>query len=118
MVARWRWVGLAGVVGCAAWAQATEEALVDFSITGAAMTHRASGFLHSIDPASPADALVSPLKPQMLRMRPAAGEAMDARAGTLGVQHMQIIVSDEFNDYTNPFPGDGGDWTAWDNYVK
>jgi hypothetical protein len=110
----------AGVLGWGAVAAtaATEQSVVDFSVTGAPMTHRASGFLHSIDPANPPDAMIAPLKPQMLRVRPDEGFPIVDRAKALGVQSMQFELSDGFNpENDGPYPGDGGNWTPWETYA-
>lgn len=120
---QWAWLGLTGIVGSGAPVAAAEQALVDFSITAAPMTHRGSGFLHSIDGTGPSDDLIAAVKPQMFRDRPDGGNgggifAQYDRLKGLGVKHFQVVISDGFNgDYAGPYPGDDGTYLAWENYV-
>src|SRR5688572_10090112 len=122
----WSAAGAAVICACGGTAEAVEQARVDFSITAAPMTHRASGFLHSIDGVGPSDALIAAVKPQTFRDRPDGGGANNTggmftqynRLKALGVKHFQVVISDGFNgDYAGPYPGDDGTYLAWENYV-
>lgn len=98
-----------------------ETVIVDFAALKGPAIHRASGFLLSISPEQPDDRLVRPLKPKLFRLR--ANEALNPtlyqRVRSYGAV-VQGIISDSYG-YPGPsgnWPGDGGDWTRWEQLVE
>ena len=98
-----------------------ETVIVDFAVLKGPAIHRASGFLLSISPEQPDDRLVRPLKPKLFRLR--ANEALNPtlhqRVRSYGAV-VQGIISDSYG-YPGPsgnWPGDGGDWTRWEQLVE
>jgi hypothetical protein len=103
-------------------ASSAETVTVDFGrITGPA-TQRACGFLHSLTPDLPPDALVVPLNVRMSRMGPGSlaqkrgAFGCHDRVASLGAVH-QIVVSDGHGYGRSGWPGDDGDWSRWENLV-
>ena len=98
-----------------------ETVIVDFAALKGPAIHRASGFLLSISPEQPDDRLVRPLKPKLFRLR--ANDALNPtlyqRVRSYGAV-VQGIISDSYG-YPGPsgnWPGDGGDWTRWEQLVE
>jgi hypothetical protein len=94
---------------------------VDFGIITGPATHRASGFLHSISADLPGDQFVRPLKPRLFRLR--ASEALTPslyRRLTGYGADVQGVISDAYGypGSSGVWPGDGGDWTEWENLVE
>lgn len=98
-----------------------ETVAVDFAVIKGPATHRASGFLHSISAEQPDDQLVRQLKPRLFRLH--ATEALTPtlyRRLTGYGADVQSVMSDSYG-YPGPsgiWPGDGGDWTRWENLVE
>jgi hypothetical protein len=95
----------------------SETVTIDMSLDGGPVTYRASGFMHhGILAATPSDALVTPMKTKMVRCGAlGANDVCNTiynRVTGLGAK-LQFLLSDNF--YQAPWPGDGGNWTAWDN---
>ena len=98
-----------------------ETVAVDFAIVNGPATHRASGFLHGISTEQPDDQVVRPLKPKLFRLH--AGAAL-----TLSLYHrltgygasVQGVISDSYGypGSSGLWPGDGGDWTRWEQLVE
>jgi len=95
----------------------TETVTIAMHLDGGAVTYRGSGFLHhGILTGSPTDALTTPMKTKLVRC--GAVGANDVcntnytRIVSLGATP-QMLLSDNF--YQAPWPGDGGNWTAWEN---
>ncbi|MEO6148986.1 MAG: hypothetical protein ABIN95_02470 [Mucilaginibacter sp.] len=99
----------------------SDSVTVDFSGTGRDINHVASGFLHGFttDGQSPSDELVLPLKIHMVRATPPATRTQAARMKQLGIKQ-QIVLSDNwyFGYSSSFFPGDDGNWSIWDTFVK
>ena len=98
-----------------------ETVVVDFAAIKGPATHRASGFLHSVSVEQPDDQLVRQLKPQLFRLhaREALTPALYRRLTGYGAD-VQSVMSDSYG-YPGPsgiWPGDGGDWTRWENLVE
>lgn len=98
-----------------------ETVIVDFAALRGPATHRASGFLLSISPEQPDNRLVRPLKPKLFRLR--ADEALNSplyqRVWSYGAV-VQVIISDSYGypGSSGNWPGDGGDWTRWEQLVE
>lgn len=96
------------------------DLVVDLGITGGPVRHPAAGFLLSFSGDAPPDDFVVPLKPQMFRLRTTS--AME-RAAALNAKIM-VLVSDmyaaaflgSYADRACKWPGDDGDWTAWEKH--
>lgn len=88
-------------------------------------TYRASGFLHAMSKTVPATDMIAPLKPQLFRMAAedwhkigAGSFANYERVKQLGAR-MQVVISDNHGyGLAGWWPGDNGDWTAWDFIVE
>ena len=98
-----------------------ETVAVDFAVITGPATHRASGFLHSISTEQPDDQFVRQLKPRMFRLhaREALTPSLYRRLTGYGAD-VQSVMSDSYG-YPGPsgvWPGDGGDWTRWENLVE
>jgi len=98
----------------------TDNLTIDMSLDGGPVTYRGSGFLHhGILAASPSDALTTPMKTKMVRCgavgAKAVCKAVYSRVSGLGAK-LQLLLSDNF--YQAPWPGDGGNWTNWENQCK
>ena len=105
-------------MGCGAGAGTVA---VDFAAIKGPATHRASGFLHSISIEQPDDQFVRQLKPKLFRLhtREALTPSLYRRLTGYGAD-IQIVISDAYG-YPGPsgiWPGDGGDWTRWENLVE
>lgn len=124
--------------------------LVDFGKEMGPVTYRASGFLHALNGDEPKDAwfaklkefmktrkvslntwneppdaVVAPLKPQSLRMRPFGyvdGFAAYDRSKRLGIKHVSVIISAIVHDKKAfeplPYPGENNDWSSWEATVR
>src|SRR5262249_36908695 len=93
---------------------------VDASTDDGVVTHRATGFLNSIDPAAPVLAAASslnPLKPQLYRSSKPYGMFSIYDGIVAAGARAQIIAADEMG-YQDPWPGDGGDYGAWEAAVS
>ena len=105
-------------------AAAPEIVVVDLSSDEGSVTYRASGFLHGMTADEPPDRLVAPLKPKLFRdwaEGPAGAFATNRRVRRLGA-HQQLSVCDSWSDRygfseSQHWPGDGGDWSEWENLV-
>src|SRR5262245_29615302 len=95
-----------------------EQVNVDFGTVIRPLTHAGTGILHSMSTTAPADSLISPLKPQLLRVEPGTSlyNTYD-RSVALGFKYYQLVVSDATN-YVSPWPGDKNNWTTWENTAK
>lgn len=98
-----------------------ETVAVDFAVIKGPATHRASGFLHGISTEQPSDQVVRPLKPRLFRLkaREALTPSLYRRLTGYGAD-VQSVISDAYG-YPGPsdiWPGDGGDWTKWENLVE
>lgn len=98
-----------------------ETVTVDFGTVTGPATHRASGFLHSISADKPGDQFVRPLKPRLFRLH--ASEALTLplyRRLTGYGAVVQSVISDSYGypEASGIWPGDGGDWSAWENLVE
>jgi Glycosyl hydrolases family 39 len=98
-----------------------ETVTVDFAIVNGAATHRASGFLHGISTGEPDDQVVRPLKPKMFRLHASAAltPSLYRRLTDYGAT-VQSVMSDSYG-YPGPsglWPGDGGDWSRWEQLVE
>ncbi len=93
---------------------------VDFATQKGPATQRASGFLHSVTPTAPGGDLLDPVKPRLFRLNPqeiANGELL-RRLARYGAD-VQVIMSDLYGySQSQAWPGDGGDWTKWENLVE
>lgn len=107
--------------------QATEQpgaqVTVDFAQDQGPVTHRASGILHSISATEPADDTVLPLKLRAFRGRANEGylfaPGFYERLQRLGVQHVQVVVSDSWGYAADrPWPGDDDNWTPWEQFLQ
>jgi len=104
--------------------QPPETVVVDLSSDEGPVTHRASGFLHGMSADEPPDRLVAPLKPKLFRdwaEGPAGAFATNPRVRRLEARQ-QLVVSDSWGDrygfsQSQHWPGDGGDWSEWENLV-
>jgi hypothetical protein len=94
---------------------------VDFASEKGTARSRASGFLHGISAAAPQDHMVWPLKPRLFRFdaKVALNVELYRRLSGYGAA-VQVIMSHAFNypSESEAWPGDGGDWTAWENLVE
>jgi hypothetical protein len=97
--------------------EGTEHVHVHLADTTGPTKYVASGFLHgfSKDGLLPPDALVRPLKVQLHRTGPGSTWNQAARMKDLGIRQ-QVVVSDGWG-YGRVHPGDGGDWTRWEQFV-
>ena len=98
-----------------------ETVSVDFAAIKGPATHRASGFLHSISAEQPDDQLVRQLRPKLFRLRARAAltPVLYSRLTSYGAV-VQSVISDSYG-YPGPsgiWPGDGGDWTTWEQLVE
>ena len=98
-----------------------ETVTVDFAVTNGPATHRASGFLHGISTEEPDDQVVRPLKPRLFRLHASAAltPSLYRRLADYGAT-VQSVISDSYG-YPGPsgvWPGDGGDWTKWEQLVE
>lgn len=98
-----------------------ETVTVDFAVTNGPATHRASGFLHGISTEEPDDQVVRPLKPKMFRLHASAAltPSLYRRLTDYGAT-VQSVISDSYG-YPGPsglWPGDGGDWSRWEQLVE
>jgi len=102
---------------------------IDLSADAGPVTYRASGFLHSVSASIPPDDLLTPLKPKLFRLRMAPWEG-DRETGAAAVPRLvglgarvQVIVADEYlwekgyPDKAEGWPGDGGNFTAWEKTI-
>ncbi|NUT95383.1 MAG: beta-xylosidase [Saccharothrix sp.] len=131
---------VAAAVGLAGSAQAADEAVsVDFSVTGAAPTYRASGWIYGMteDASAPADNFFRDVKFRYMR---AGGAQLDSPGGWVSGKYdrrwnatrAQLLrtraLGGEFvllphdlwgaDGYPiSRFPGDNGDWTDFDNFL-
>lgn len=104
---------------------AEEFVTIDLTADRGPATHRASGFLHAMSATVPEARLVDPLKPKLFRMWAedwhGNGEgafANYARARKLGAR-MQVVISDSTGyPQAGVWPGDDGDWVAWESLVE
>ena len=97
-----------------------EQVSVDFQSTIRPLTHAGSGFLHSFSATTPPDNLVVPLRPQLFRSYPESGDSgafpTYDRVAAMGGK-TQLVVSDAYG-YNSPWPGDGGNWNAWEDLCR
>ncbi len=99
-----------------------EAVNIDLSLDRGAATYRASGVLNfNSNTSYPPNSMVTPLKMTTARgaMNCFTGQGMfpaAARLTGLGMR-IQVSLNDNFGNCP-PWPGDNGDWTAWDNYVS
>jgi hypothetical protein len=97
-----------------------EQVSVDFQSPIRPLTHAGSGFLHSFTTTTPADSLVVPLRPQLFRSYPESGNSgafpTYDRAVAMGAK-TQLVVSDAYG-YDSSLPGDGGDWSSWEDLCQ
>ncbi|MFI9812694.1 RICIN domain-containing protein [Saccharothrix variisporea] len=131
---------VAAAVGLAGPAQAADETIsVDFSVTGAAPTYRASGWIYGMteDASAPADNFFRDVKFRYMR---AGGAQLDSPGGWVSGRYdrrwnatrAQLLrtraLGGEFillphdlwgaDGYPiSRFPGDNGDWTDYDNFL-
>jgi hypothetical protein len=93
---------------------------VDFATQKGPATQRASGFLHSVTPTAPGGEMLDPVKPRLFRLNAkqvSNGELFRRLVG-YGAD-VQAIMSDAHGySKSQAWPGDGGDWTAWENLVE
>jgi hypothetical protein len=94
---------------------ATETVIVRLGTDGGEVRYRASGFLHAFRGDAPPDRWLVPLKVQLHRTSFEIGSALAERMKRLGIQQ-QIVISDSWG-YAAVHPGDGGDWTKWEEFV-
>lgn len=95
---------------------ASETVTVNFAVDRGPATQRASGFLHSISNTQPAAAFVNPVKPRLFRCAQSTCFSIYNRVTPLG-SAIQLVISDTYG-YGGPWPGDGGNFTNWENTVK
>ena len=112
------WIGLclAALLGCALSVSATradETVVVDFGVDCGPVTYRGSGFLHGMSTTEPPSAMLDPIKPRMFRSQVFN---IYPRAAALGAE-VQFILSDMWGYNHGSWPGDDGDWTAWEDLV-
>ena len=98
-----------------------ETVVVDLAVVKGPATHRASGFLYGISTEQPDDHVVRPLKPKLFRLHASAAltPARYHRLTEYGAT-VQSVISDAYG-YPGPsglWPGDGGDWTRWEQLVE
>lgn len=98
-----------------------ETVIVDLAEVKGSATHRASGFLHGISAEQPDDHIVRPLKPKLFRLHANAAltPSLYHRLTGYGAS-VQGVISDSYG-YPGPsglWPGDGGDWTRWEQLVE
>jgi hypothetical protein len=99
---------------CAAPAPAATNIAVDFAQTSGSPMRIGCGVLHSMTGTQPPDALVAPLRLNNVRVDAAElySSGYLARLTALGVQNIQLVLSDY--EYHAPWPGDGGNWSNWE----
>ena len=99
---------------------------IDFGKALGPVTGRASGILLSLSKTEPPDEMVAPLKPQLFRgshqgqVHHTGQGVLDLypRLRSLGVRHVQYLLSDDSTyGWMGGWPGDGGDWSAWEKTV-
>ena len=116
MAAReWAW---AAVLLSAAVVRAAEvRVTVDAGEERGDVTGRASGLLLSMTVDRPPDELVAPLKFRCFRGRlndrQLLAKGYFDRLKRLGVGHVQAVTV-----FPAPLPGEGGDWSRWERYVR
>jgi hypothetical protein len=116
------------ILFCAPLAHAQDNVTVDFSSDQGAVTHRASGFVNGMNSTVPLAGLVNPMKMKFYRGLAAYADEPNTYARILAQGAIpEYILSDawEYNFiscYTpggrHVCPGDGGNWAAWDNFVR
>jgi hypothetical protein len=90
-----------------------ETVTVNFATDKGVATFRASGFLgQSISVTTPTSSLITAIKPQLFRASQSTMDGIYGRVVTLGGR-AQLVVSDFI--YSAPWPGDGGNWSTWEN---
>jgi hypothetical protein len=116
---------MAVVLFCAGMAGAMDAEIVtvDLSRRLGPAKCRASGFLHSISPTSPPDEMVVPLRPSLFRLSRSAGGDADAMFKVYPrVKAMGAVVHEVLGptaaSYEGRWPGEDGDWSEWDGYVR
>jgi hypothetical protein len=116
-----------GLFGRAAWAATITT---DFSQDQGAVTYRGSGFLHGLNASTPADALIAPLKPKLMRHTsndPSNGGLFKLWSGaTTRANYDRIVslgavaewvLSDSWYSPGN-WPGVGGTtYSTWDSII-
>ena len=94
---------------------------VDFGSIKGPAAHRASGFLHSISADQPDDRIVRQLKPKLFRRkaREALNPSIYQRLASFNAE-VQSVISDAYGypGKSRAWPGDGDDWSAWENLVE
>jgi hypothetical protein len=130
-----------------AMAADAQQVYVDLPTTVGEPTYAATGFLHGLnrDGSQPADSLLMPLKPRLFReggsLAPGGGWA---KGGYVGYRNRWQEVVDNYNRVcrppyeaevvivmsdlwgaegvtlkpSDPYPGDGGDWTSYEQFVR
>jgi len=96
--------------------RASPDFHVDLSSTTEQLAHRAAGVLHSLSAEMPDDSFVAPLKLQLFRGNAEEIVESAARLHALGVQQVQVVVSDTYG-YDGPWPGDDGSYSKWDQVI-
>ncbi len=85
---------------------------------GVPLQHRGSGWLHSLDSATPLATELEPLHPRRVRIKPDAAIRAVARANRLGIT-VQVVVSDAWGYHEDgDWPGDGDEWANWEKHVS
>lgn len=111
----------AGVIALASSRALAEEIVtVDFSQAGGQVDHRFSGFLHGMSVDGPGPELFEVLNPYVMRGSRFHKDLLGnyQRLSDAGAV-MQYVVSDSHGYIwtTDPWPGDGGDWSLWEAVV-
>ena len=98
-----------------------ETVIVDLAVGKGPATHRASGFLHGISTEQPDDEVVRALKPKLFRLHASAAltPSLYHRLTGYGAS-VQGVISDSYGypGSSGLWPGDGGDWTRWEQLVE
>ncbi len=93
-----------------------EVLTIDFADDQGAMAYRGSGFLVGINATQPADSLIAPLKPQLMRNDVNLSLSTYTRNKQFGAKAQMVL---RLNSGTLlPLPGTNNDWSAWETHVR
>jgi hypothetical protein len=95
---------------------------IDFAAGQQPVTHCASGILLALSETQPPDQYVKPLRLTMFRAWDIPKHPLTAelyrRVRDLGVKHLQVILYNSWiSRYHDEWPGDGGDWTKFQQFI-
>ncbi|MEK6772883.1 MAG: hypothetical protein AABY64_02985 [Bdellovibrionota bacterium] len=94
---------------------AAETVTIDLAVNKGVARNVGTGFLGDISSVNPPASVVDPLKPKMFRGNVQNCFDTDSRSRALGATCQVMLSWGRW--WRAPFPGDGGDWTEWLNFV-